>query len=187
MEQLRKTLGPRKKAIILGLVFLLFLEFVYSVNLIFYGSLKDIFVNPAVAVLMVFLHNVLAVSLIIVGMAFYVEYVVSALAKRRKIELVVVEHPRPFAVIFTAIVLLLSILRASTMVYGRVAMTSLAFIVLLSLPNGIVEGYGVFLSILKTLKKELTMKDLAVIYSLFLIAALIEVGFVQLLTWLVAR
>ena len=89
MEHLRQTLGSRKKAIILGAAFLLFLAFAYGVNVTFYSSLKDIFANPIVAVVMVFVHNVLAVSLIIVGMTFYVEYVVSALAKRRKIELVV--------------------------------------------------------------------------------------------------
>jgi len=181
MEHLRHTLGSRKKAIILGVVFLLFLAFAYGVNVTFYSSLKDIFANPIVAVVMVFIHNVLAVSVIIVGMTFYVEYVVSALAERRKIELVVVKHPRPFAVVFTVLVLFMSILRASTMLYGRVVVSSLTIIMLLSLPNGIVEGFGIFLSIFKTLKKELTMKDLMTIYILFFVAALIEIGFVQLL------
>jgi len=189
MEHLRKTLGSRKKAVILGVVFLLSLAFAYVVNATFFGSLESIFADPMVAVLMLFVHNVLAVSLIIVGMTFYVEYVVSALAGRRKIELVVVEHPRPFAVIFTVIVLLMSILRA-TMLYRQAQVSSLpfymllTFIVLLSLPHGMVEGYGIFLSILKTLKKELTLKDLAVIYSIFFIAALIEVGFGQFLRWI---
>lgn len=187
MEHLRKTLGSRKKAIILGVAFLLFLAFAYGVNVAFYSSLEEIFAHPVVAVLMVFVHNVLAISLIIVGMTFYVEYVVSALAGRRKIELVVLEHPRPFALIFTVIVLLTSILRAGTMLYGRVAVTSLTFIVLLSLPNGIVEGYGIFLSIFKTLKKELTMKGLMGIYLIFFMAAIIEVGFVQLLLWIATR
>lgn len=187
MERLRKALSSRKKAIILGVAFLVFLEFAYSVNVVFYSSLKDIFANPIVAVLMVFVHNVLAVSLIIVGMTFYVEYVVSALAGRRKIELIVIEHPRPFAIVFTIIVLLMSILRASTMVQGRVAVSSLTFIILLSLPNGMVEGYGIFLSIFKTLKKELTVKSLTWIYFIFFIAAIIEVGFVQLLVWITTQ
>jgi len=180
MEHLRKTVAFRKKAIILGFLFLIFLVFVYNVNAIFFGSMKEIFAHPVVAVLMVFVHNVLAVSLIIVGMTFYVEYVVSALAGRRKIELVVLEHPKTFAVVFTVVVLFMSILRASTMLYGTVVLSSLILILLLSVPHGIVEGYGIFLSILKTLKKELTLKDLALIYCIFFIAALIEVGFVQL-------
>jgi len=187
MEQLRTTVGSRKKAIALGVVFLVFLGFAYGVNVAFFSSLKDLFANPVVAVVMVFVHNVLAVSLIIVSMTFYVEYIVPAMSKRRKIELMVVEHPRPFAVVFTVIVLMMSILRTSTMLYGRVSVSSLAYIALLSLPNGIVEGYGVFLSILKALKRELTMKGLAVIYSLFLIAALIEVGYVQLLLWIATQ
>jgi len=187
MEHPRETSGSRKKAIVLGVVFLLFLGFASCVNVAFYSSLKEIFANPIVAVVMVFVHNVLAVSLIIVGMTFYVDYIVPTLSRRRKIELVVVEHPRPFALVFTVIVLATSILRASTMLYGRVTLSSLVFIVLLSLPHGIVEGYGIFLSILKTLKRELTMKGLGVIYSIFLVAALIEVGFVQLLLWLATQ
>jgi len=187
LENLCKTVSSRKKAIVLGVVFLLFLAFAHSLNVAFYSSAREIFANPVVAVLMVFVHNVLAVSLIIVGMTFYVEYIVPALSRRRKIELVVIEHPRPFALIFTVIVLFISILRASTLLYGGVVLSSLALITLLSLPNGIVEGYGVYLSILNTLKKELTMKGLMVIYSIFFIAALIEIGFVQLLLWIVTQ
>jgi len=183
MEHLRKTVDSRKKVIILGLGFLVFVEFAYGVNVAFNTSLRALFANPMVAVLMVFVHNVLAVSLIIVGMMFYVEYVESALPRRKKIELIVLENPKHFALIFTVIVLMLSILRASTM-YGRVAVSSLTFIVVLSLPNGIIEGYGIFLSTLRTLRKKLTMKGLVMIYSIFFIAALIEVGFVQLLLWL---
>ena len=62
--------------------------------------------------------------------------------------------------------------------------SSLAIIMLLSLPNGIVEVFGIFLSIFKTLKKELTMKDLMTIYFLFFVAALIEIGFVEVLVWI---
>jgi len=55
------------------------------------------------------------------------------------------------------------------------------------LPNGLVEGYGIFQAIKKTLKKTLAMRDLAVIYVIFFIAAVVEVGFVQALLWISTR
>ena len=54
-------------------------------------------------------------------------------------------------------------------------------VILVSAPNGIIEGYGIFQCIQKTLKKSMTTKDLAVIYSIFFAAAVIEVGYIQAL------
>lgn len=78
-------------------------------------------------------------------------------------------------------IILLSIFRASMIVFGSVILSGLATIVLLSLPNGLIEGYGIYLTIQKTLKRSVTMRDLLTIYLLFFIAAVIEVGFIQLL------
>ena len=47
--------------------------------------------------------------------------------------------------------------------------------------NGIIETYGIYLTIKETLNRTITSKTLALIYGLFFIAALIEVGFTQLL------
>jgi len=93
----------------------------------------------------------------------------------------VLQHPRPFALMFTLMIILLSIFRASMIVFGTVALGNLAMFVLLSLPNGILEGYGIYLTIRKTLSRNMTIRALAIIYLLFLIAAVIEVGFIQLL------
>jgi hypothetical protein len=56
-------------------------------------------------------------------------------------------------------------------------------VILLSLPAGLIEGYGIYQAIKKTLKKSLQTRDLALIYTIFLIAAVVEVGFVQILLW----
>jgi asparagine N-glycosylation enzyme membrane subunit Stt3 len=78
-------------------------------------------------------------------------------------------------------VIFISILRASTLVYGQVFVETLALIILLSTPNAILEGYGIFQTIERTLKRKISMKALAAIYTIFFIAAVIEVGYVQLL------
>jgi len=173
----------KKRTLILGLVFLFFLALAYIENTSFFVYIQDSFTNPPVAVVLVFIHNVLAISLIILAMAFYVEIVLTFMPKR-KIEYVVLQNPQVFAVVFTVMILLLSILRAATLVRGQIEVNTLALVILLSLPNGLVEGYGIFHAIKKTLKKELEMQDLTLIYSIFLVAAVIEVGFVQALLWI---
>jgi len=173
----------KKRTVILGLVFLFFLLVAYVENTSFFAYIQESFTNPPVAVVLVFIHNVLAISLIILGMAFYVEIVLTFMPKR-KIEYVVLENPHVFAAVFTAMILLISILRASTLVRGQVDVDTLALVMLLSLPNGLVEGYGIFQAIKKTLKKTLAMRDLALTYAVFFIAAVIEVGFAQVLLWI---
>jgi len=176
----------KRRAVILGLVFLFFLAVAYVENTSFFVYIRDSFSNPPLAVVLVFIHNVLAISLIILGMAFYVEIVLSFMPKR-KIEYVVLQNPEVFAVVFAVMIILISVLRSSTLVRGQVDINTLAFVVLLSLPAGLVEGYGIFQAIKKTLKKALTMRDLALIYLIFLTAAVVEVGFVQVLLWASAR
>jgi len=173
----------KKRTAILGLVFLFFLVLAYVENTSFFVYIRDSFINPPVAVVLVFIHNVLAISLIILAMSFYVEIVLTFMPKR-KIEYVVLQNPEVFAVVFTVMIILISILRASTLVRGQVDVNTLTLVILLSLPNGLVEGYGIFQAIKKTLKKNLTMRGLAVIYSIFFVAAVVEVGFVQALLWI---
>jgi len=176
----------KKKTVTLGLVFLFFLALSYIENTSFFVYIRDSFTNPPFAIPLVFIHNVLAISLIILAMAFYVEIVLAFMPKRR-IEYVVLQNPEVFAVVFTVMIILISILRASTLVRGQVDVNTLALVILLSMPNGLVEGYGIFQAIKKTLKKTLAMRDLVIIYSIFLIAAVIEVGFVQALLWISAK
>jgi len=176
----------KKRTVILGFVFLFFLALSYIENTSFFVYIRDSFTNPPIAVVLVFIHNVLAISLIILAMAFYVEIVLTFMPKR-KIEYVVLHNPEIFAVVFTVMILLISILRASTLVRGQVDVNTLALVILLSLPNGLVEGYGIFQAIKKTLKKNLTMRGLVIIYSIFFVAAVVEVGFVQALLWASSR
>jgi len=175
-----ESLDEAKRTVVLGLVFLLCLALAYVENRSFFNYLGDVFLNPPLAVLLVFIHNVLVVSLIMVGMTFYVGVVLTFMPKR-KIEYVVLQHPRVFAFVFTAMIILISILRASTLLIGQVFVNTLALIILLSTPNAIIEGYGIFQTIEKTLERKMTLKDLAFVYAIFFVAAVIEVGYVQLL------
>jgi len=130
---------------------------------------------------MLFVHNVLVISLILLGMTFYVNLVVLDFFKREKYAHVVLEHPRHFALVFTFMILFLSILRGSTLLYGGIRVEAIPLILLVSAPIGIVEGYGIYLTIKKTLSRAMSMKDLAYVYGIFLIAAIMEVGFINLL------
>ena len=173
-------MNQKKKTVILGLVFLLLLLFAYLENSSFFGSLGNVFSNPPLAVLFVFVHNVLVISLILLGMTFYVGLVLNFMPQR-KTEYVILHNPRIFAFVFTLMIIFISILRASMLVYGQVFVNTLALVILLSTPNAIIEGYGIFQTIEKTLKRKMTLKALAAIYMLFFVAALIEVGYVNLL------
>jgi hypothetical protein len=96
-----------------------------------------------------------------------------------KIEYVVLQNPHIFAFFFTIMIILLNILRAKMLVYGQVLVNTLAFVSLLSTPKAIVEGYGIFQTVEKTLKQKITMKTLVGIYLLYFIAVIIEVGYVR--------
>jgi hypothetical protein len=113
-------------------------------------------------------------------MTFYVNLVLSDFFKREKYSRIVLEHPRTFAIVFAVMILVLSILRGSSLL-GGINVEDLPLILLISAPVGIIEGYGIFLTIKKTLSRDMAMKDLAYIYAIFFIAALTEVGFINLL------
>jgi len=173
-------LDAKRRTVLTGLAFLIFLALSSVENVIFFNLLEFIFQNQYLAVGMLFIHNLLVISLILLAMSFYVNLVLNFF-KKRKYEYVVLEHPQIFAIVFTIMVVFLSILRGSTLMFGGVSVEALPLIVLISAPIGIVEGYGIYLTIKKTLGREMTMKDLVYIYGIFLIAAIMEVGFINLL------
>ena len=174
--------ATKKRTVLLGVILLAFLGLAYFENKAFFEYSGHLFAQPIVGVLVVFIHNILVVSLILLAMTFYVELVL-AFFKPRKYEYIVLQHPRIFASVFACMIIVLSILRASTLVFGSVALNGLAVALLLSLPNGIVEGYGIYLTIQRTLKRNMTIRALLGIYLVFLLAAIVEVGFVQLLMY----
>jgi hypothetical protein len=177
----------KRRTIILGLVFLFFLTLAYVENTSFFVYIQSSFTtNPPLAVVLLFIHNVLAISLIILGMAFYVEIVLNFMPKRQ-IEYVIIQNPSIFAVVFTAMILLMSILRANTLITGGIDIGKLVLVILISVPNALVEGYGIFQAIKKTLSKKLTIRSLGLVYLIFFLAAIVEVGFVQLLPLISAK
>ena len=174
-------MDAKKTTILLGLPFLVFLALSYAENTVFFNALGDILSSPFLAVLVIFMHNLLVISLILLGMTFYVNLVVLDVFKREKYGHAVLEHPRTFAIVFTVVILFLSILRGSSLLYGGISLQAVPLILLVSAPMGIIEGYGIYLTIKKTLSRTMSMKNLAYIYGVFLAAAIIEVGFINLL------
>jgi hypothetical protein len=164
----------------LGLVFVILLILAYIENGTFFGSVGNVFLNPLLAILFVFVHNVLVVSLILLGMTFYVGIVLNFMFERKE-EYVLINNPSIFAFVFTLIIIFISILRVSMLVYGQILFNSLPLFLILSTPNGIIEGYGIFQTIKKTLQRRMTIKILGGIYLVFFVAALVEVGYVTLL------
>jgi hypothetical protein len=174
-------LEPKKNTALLGAAFLGFLGLAYAENLFFFSILGDVLQNQLLAVGMLFLHNVLVVSLVLLGMTFYVNLVVLNFFKQEKYADVVITHPRSFAAIFACMIVFLSILRGATLINGVVTLETLPLILLISAPIGIVEGYGIYLTLKKTLSRTMSMRGLGYIYGVFLVASIMEVGFINLL------
>jgi hypothetical protein len=167
---LEKDLTEKAKVVLLGLLFLVFLTLAYFENILFFNSLDNVFATFWIAVPVVFLHNVFAVSLIMLGMGFYVKFVLTFLPQRR-IEYVILQHPRLFAFIFTLVILAVSVLRANTLLHTQL-LENLMLIILLSLPQGILEAYAILLSIEKVLKRSLTLRNIVTVYSIFLLVSI---------------
>ena len=169
----------KSKVALLGVLFLVCLALAYFENILFFNSLDIVFATLWITVPVVFLHNVFAVSLIMLGMAFYVRFVLAFLPQKR-FEYVVLQHPRLFAFIFTIVILAVSILRANTLLRAQLLQNPM-LIILLSLPQGILEAYAILLAIEKVLKRSLTLRNIATVYSIFLLAAILEVSFIHFL------
>jgi len=175
-------LNAKMSTVLLGLAFVVLLVVSYVENAVFFSILGDVLRNQYLAVAMLFIHNLLVVSLILLGMTFYVNLVLNFL-KQDKYTDVVFEHPGTFAIVFAVVILLLSILRGSDLVYGGITVEALPVILLVSAPVGIIEGYGIYLTIKKTLGRTMGMKDLVYIYGIFFMAAIVEVSFINVLVW----
>ena len=171
----------RKRTVLIGLAFLICLILSYYENAFFFKTLNILSQNQLLLFLMIFINNVSVISLILLGMTFYVNLVVSDFFKREKYAHIVLEHPRTFAIVFTFMILFLSILRGANFFFGGIILEALPSILLVSAPIGIIEGYGIHLTIKETLSRTMTMKDLVYIYGIFLFAAVLEVSFINLL------
>ena len=174
-------LDEKQRVVLLGLAFLILLVLSYIANTAFFDSLRVIFQNQLLVFSMIFINNVTVVSLILLGMTFYVDLVVLGFFKSEKYANVVLEHPRTFAIVFAFIILFFSVLRGANLFFGSIIVEALPEIFLASTPIGLIEGYGIYLTIKKTLSRTILIKDLILVYGVFLIAALAEVGFINIL------
>jgi hypothetical protein len=153
----------------------------YLANIAFFNAFEVFFQNQLLVFSMIFINNMIVASMIFLGMTFYVELVVLGFFKKEKYATVVLEHPRIFSVVFTFIVLFVSILRGADFFLGRIVVEALPTIFLVSAPMMILEGYGIYITIKKTLSRAIAVKDLFHIYGIFFIAALVEVGLISIL------
>lgn len=169
-------LESKEKTFALGIAFALFLIISYFENRLFLENVRGFFVSPAFTVVMFFIHNAIAVSLIIIGMSFYVKVVKNFLPKRR-IEYIVLNHPHIFALVFTAIILISSVFRVSVIMGGK-AIDMISTAMTIFLPHGVLEALGIYVAVHRTLTERLKAKTLAGIYFLFFLAAFLEVGFI---------
>lgn len=171
----------RNHTLLMGLAFLTLLIVSYFANIVFFETLNVILQNQLLGLLMIFAHNIIVVSLVLLGMTFYVNLVTFGFFKREKYANVVLDHPKTFAIVFASTILLLSILRGTNLFLGSIIVEALPMIFLISAPIGIIEGYGIYLAIKKTLSRTIVAKDLVGIYGIFLVAAAVEVGFISAL------
>jgi hypothetical protein len=118
-------------------------------------------------------------------MSFYVRLVFLNFFKKEKYADVVISNPRKFAFIFSLIIVFISILRGATLIVGKVDLEFLPLILLISTPIGLIEGYGIYLSIKKTLSRMLSKKSLIYIYTIFFFASVMEVLFINLLVFII--
>ena len=179
-------MDAKKNTALLGLAFVAFLGLAYAENLFFYSIVGEVLRNAVLAVTMLFIHNILVVSLILLGMTFYVNLVVHGFFKKDKHADVIISHPRTFALVFSVMIVVLSILRGANMTQGGVNLELLPLVLLVSTPIGIVEGYGIYLTIKKTLGRTMSTRSLAAIYGVFLVASVMEVAFINGLIMLAA-
>jgi hypothetical protein len=114
-------------------------------------------------------------------MTFYVKLVTMGFFKNDRNSTVIIDHPKIFAVVFSFIVLFLGILRGVNHFFGKITLELLPIILFLNAPIGIIEGYGVYLTIKKILNRKMTLKSLVYIFLIFIIAAIFEVGFINIL------
>lgn len=67
-------------------------------------------------------------------------------------------------------IVFLSILRGATLINCGVTFETLPLVLLVNAPVGLIEGYGIYLTIKETLSRTMTTKALSYIYSVFFLA-----------------
>lgn len=166
------------RVLLLGLGFLLLLMVSSFSNTLFFDSLGVLYQNQILVFLMIFMNNVIVISLITIGMTFYVKLVSFGFFKDEKYSTVIIDNPKIFALIFSFIVLVFGVLRGVNQFFGKITIELLPIMLLLNAPIGIIEGYAVYLTIKKILNRTLTLRNLFFIFGIFSLAALVEVGLI---------
>jgi len=171
----------KTRVFVLGLSFLILLLISSFTNTIFLNSMSILYQNQILVFSMILMNNIIVISLIILGMTFYVNLVTLGFFKNEKHSTVLIDHPRTFAFIFSFIVLFLGVIRGVNHFFGKIDIELLPIVFFLNAPIGIIEGYGVYLTIKKIFNRTITLRSLVYIFGIFIVAALIEVGMITIL------
>jgi hypothetical protein len=75
-------------------------------------------------------------------------------------------------------IVFLSILHGATFMKGVVTLETLPLVLLVSAPVGLIEGYGIYLTLKRAFSITMSMRALASIYGVFFVASIIKVGFI---------
>ena len=128
--------------------------------------------GPLAAAALIFAHNSLAATVVLVGMGFYAALTDILPEKLVRRERLIRERARPFSAALAALILLNS-LRA-----GLFAIT--LNVLPLLLPIAALEGYGLYLAALFPLKGRITAANLVKVYAVFLVGAILEAALIAI-------
>jgi len=148
-------------------VFLSLLIFARFETEIFVSSVRLLKADALMATL-IFAHNSLAATTVSVGMLF-LSCLVEALPERfKRREASALKHPRLFSAAFAVLLVLGSLLQFG----GLKALDVLPL--LMTLPVAAIEVYGLYLAVLCGLRKRVSASNMAKVYTVFLVGAMVE-------------
>jgi hypothetical protein len=159
-------LEDKLRVAVLGLVFSALLSLVHFESRVFMPLADWVVHARAVMVVLIFTHNSLAATAIVVGMLFASTFVEALPVKYRRGNGVAVARPKVFSAVFAVLLVLRSLL-----VWGG---SLNANALLHCVPVAALEACGLYLATLMGLRSSVSMKNMATLYALFLAGAIME-------------
>lgn len=156
-----------------------FIAFVFVAKFetsLMFSSIANL-VPSALMVLLLFTHNSLVTTTVLLGMLF-IKSAVDALPKRFwGYNRAIVEHQRGLAAVFTAVFIVRSWFQ-----FGGFSFE--LFPILIALPVVAIESYGIYLATFFGLHGRVSVSDLLKVYITFLIGAIVETTLIASIPYL---
>jgi hypothetical protein len=160
----------------LGLSFLSLLAFVNVENGVVIASARSILGDRLLAAVVIFAHNSLAASTIMVGMSFYANLVALGVFAKRRHANAVLKHLTVFSAVLAPLVVFTSVFH--WMNPAQICLEAM----LKCVPVAAIESYGIYLAANTALRRSVTAKSLACVYAVFLIGAVVEMDIITFFT-----